>query len=210
MVRARVVSRTTRKKQKRRGARKDLNDVMVILSFLLRIIRIESEKRIAFLVGTMLERITYATIRSTYLTIFGNSAPLHANALHTVFVHYLLGVAGCSKVGRLMVSRVRRSITLEVLTNVPRLLRGDRALRPEDNFRNPINAILAFQVMCLGFHQGARACAAFSRDCYSDADTLALVDNRLPKSGEEPNAPIARSLSQVAQGVPTSNVRSTD
>jgi len=127
---------------------------------------------------------------------------LDATDLHAAFVHYPLHIASCSKAGRKMISRVRRSITLATFTNVPRLLRGDHALCPEDKFRNPINALITFQILNIGLHQGTRACAAFARECYSDAHTLALVDNGMQKSGEGSDAPIVgrlRSLNQPSR-----------
>lgn len=99
-----------------------------------------------------------------------------------ILLHYPLCVAGDSR--RLKDGpqlRAKRGFTVAVLCNVVRYLQRRDLLSKEDDFENPIHAMLAFQIVSQGFHMPLKVAAAFYREFVTPLDVEALWENNLAK-----------------------------
>ena len=114
---------------------------------------------------------------------------------HAVLIHGPLCHASFSKEGVKLEYKVRRAITIAILSNVARLVRGVPPLSNGDDFQNPINAMLSLQTLQNGFHQGLRQCTVFFKDAITVKTTNALLQNNLSRLPI--NSPVSSNLRRL-------------
>ena len=130
-----------------------------------------------------------------------------AKRAHFVILHRPLSIASDSRNFIPMEVRARRGLAAAVLCDLRRRLDRQPSLHPGVTFENPVYAMMAFQTLRLGFHQGWQHCAAFYRDCVSGVDTLALTNNNLPKSAKwQQDAPVSQYLREKSKATRASKV----
>ncbi|KAL3912434.1 MAG: hypothetical protein SGILL_006886 [Bacillariaceae sp.] len=107
---------------------------------------------------------------------------LDPEGFHPVLLHRPFGIASDSRKFISMWMRVRRGLTVAILTNLQRLLRGEAVLSENDRFWNPIYGTLGFQTVMRALHFDPRHAAVFFRYFVTDESVNALTFNGLAQA----------------------------